>query len=191
MAAIINSMKTIVCPHCLQHISVSEPEDRFWLLVDKNGPQPTGKPCEGNCWMWCGQAMTGGYGIYGKKSRRRGAHRMSWEYTYGEIPDGMYVCHKCDNKLCVNPDHLFLGTAEDNVRDYIKKGLRKGHRGERSPTSKLTEKDVVSIRTEYASGATLQQLSDKYGVHATTVASVVHGRSWRHIGTHTSGETSG
>lgn len=81
------------------------------------------------CWEWSGCRTNGGYGRFGR-SRRLGwilAHRMSWILAHGEIPPDMCVCHKCDNRICVKPDHLFLGTKQDNIKDCITKGRRSRH----------------------------------------------------------------
>ena len=83
------------------------------------------------CWEWLGTTSNGGYGtLLHSKKRKEFAHRISWELHYGEIPPGMRICHKCDNVSCVNPDHLFMGTARDNTLDMIRKGR---HRPARRP----------------------------------------------------------
>jgi hypothetical protein len=98
-------------------------EARFWKKVNKTE----------NCWIWTGGGMGGWgehkYGCIGNGRRGTGstfAHRFSWTIHYGTIPDGMDVLHKCDNTLCVNPEHLFLGTQKDNSKDMVKKGRRRG-----------------------------------------------------------------
>jgi hypothetical protein len=90
---------------------------RFWAKVDKRGPD--------DCWEWTGAAIAKGYGKISRGPRGGGqlaAHRVSWILAKSEIPDGQMVLHRCDNRLCVNPSHLFLGTNTDNMRDMVSKG---------------------------------------------------------------------
>jgi len=93
--------------------------ERFWSKVDRRGPD--------ECWLWQG-CMTRGYGQFWVDGRMRNAHRVSFELTSGPIPDGMFVCHRCDNPRCVNSAHLFLGTHADNMRDSEKRRLRNAQR---------------------------------------------------------------
>lgn len=135
------------------------------------------------CWEWQG-SKRGGYGRITVGSRTDGtrkvvmAHRLSYELTHGEIPDGYEVCHKCDNRCCVNPDHLFIGTHKDNMDDRDKKGRNISHKGEKNGNAKLSEKDVVDIKAKRANGATFQEIADEYGVHKKTVMDAVNGKNW-------------
>ena len=99
---------------------------RLWAHVDKNGPLPPHRPELGPCWIWTGSSRAKGYGRISDKRHSEVTHRVAFRLTYGPIPDGMWVLHKCDTRLCCRPSHLFLGTAKDNKADCIAKGrLRK------------------------------------------------------------------
>lgn len=151
---------------------------RFWSKVSK-GSEPDA------CWEWTGGRFQGtGYGSFtysmpGQAPRTLSAHRFSWELHFGPIRSGFYVCHHCDNRVCVRPDHLFLGTAQANSNDCIEKG-RSGQ-GSRHPNAILDEKAVVMIRERAASGESLRSLARIFGVHESGVSELVHGRSWHHV----------
>lgn len=138
--------------------------NRFWARVDKT---PDG------CWLWMGARGPLGYGAFwdGKKVLR--AHRYAWAVTNGEIPEGLFACHKCDNPPCVNPDHLFLGTRTENQRDMAVK--------ERTNTTKLTESEVRAMRRAYRLGISQDVLAHVFGVDQTNVSQVVRRQSWPHI----------
>lgn len=108
--------------HTPQHPSLP-PHERFWRFVCKTE----------SCWLWVGGTTAFGYGVFGIKSINHAAHRLSWKWAYGAIPPGMFVCHHCDTPACVRPDHLFLGTAQDNNRDAVRKG-----RAVRLPNGRLS-----------------------------------------------------
>lgn len=129
------------------------------------------------CWLWTGTLNPRGYGGIGfKEHTNLIAHRVSWILHRGEIPDGLCVCHKCDNPPCVNPDHLFLGTHQDNKDDCCRK---KRHRyGEKCSRAKLTDKDVIAIRKDHRPVVILAAL---YHVSPETISGVRHGRNWRHL----------
>lgn len=121
-----------------------------------------------------------GYGAIKWAGRMIGAHKAAYLIAYGEIPDGLQVCHKCDNRACCNPDHLFLGTALDNKQDSISKDRHT--RGERVGTAILTASQVDNIRREYDIGLVPQaELGRRYGVTAYNIWRIVHNRTWRHI----------
>jgi hypothetical protein len=161
---------------------------RFWDHVEKTS----------TCWLWTGDKIRHGYGHIRSDARGRQrtlAHRLSWSIHFGEIPAGIQVCHHCDNPPCVRPDHLFLGTQQDNMRDMLFKGrvpTGDAHvwrrrpelvlRGSRAPRAKLTEEQVDAIRearkTDHPS---YSQLAKQYGVTIGAIGSIIRGDNWRHL----------
>ncbi len=120
---------------------------------------------------------------FGKRWR---ANRLVWTLERGPIPEGLFVCHQCDNPLCVNPDHLFLGTQADNIRDASAKGRLAGRgdsrRGERNHAAKFTDEEVRLIRQRVASGeATINDIAGTYGVDRHTISYMIHRRTWAHV----------
>ena len=143
----------------------------------KRGPKP--RPFwpqatpEGDCLVWQGTRFGNGYGRTGDG---RGAHRVAYELTAGPIPAGMVVMHTCDNKPCVRPEHLRLGTPADNMADMARKG--RSLSGERSPHAKLTAADAREIR---ASSETRAELARRYHVAESLIWAIVTGRAWRTV----------
>ncbi|AUR93199.1 HNH nuclease [Vibrio phage 1.185.O._10N.286.49.C2] len=108
-----------------------------------------------------------------------GAHRLAYIAKYGEIPDDMLVCHKCDNRACVNPDHLFLGTPQDNMTDMVNKG--RSLVGERNPKNHLTEADVMNIRRMYYDGKSANVLGKEFNTTQHYIYNIVWGKVWTHL----------
>lgn len=134
------------------------------------------------CWGWTLKQASNGYSIFSFGGKKMLAHRFSYEYYVGHIPDGMCVLHKCDNRSCSNPEHLFLGTLDDNNKDMWAKGRGKTWKtphGERCPTSKLTEKEVRKIKSNR--DASRSSLAKKYGVSLSCIKSIRSGRTWGHV----------
>lgn len=132
------------------------------------------------CWLWTGPGSETNYGRLPGGHVPIRAHRYSWRITFGRIPRGLFVCHKCDITLCVNPQHLFLGTAADNSRDRELKGRRTIFRGEKHPRAELTWVDVEEIRKEYALGGCSQRsLAHDYGVCQATIFYVLSHQTWQ------------
>lgn len=132
---------------------------------------------ETGCWNWTAGKFPDGYGQFVEINRSRGAHRVSYELHCGAIPERMCVCHRCDNRACINPDHLFLGTNSENMADMTAKGRQA--RGTSNARAKLTEADVLAIRS--ASGITQQKLAKQYGVGQILISRIRRGKLWAHL----------
>lgn len=146
-------------------------EDRFWSRVDRRA--------EHECWPWTGRVSENGYGAFDHENRPHIASRFAYEITHGPIggPE-MFVCHSCDNPICVNPSHLWLGTPQQNVDDAKRKGRNakgNGLRGSLVHTSKLNELKVLEIR---ASDEPAKVLAGRFGVSKTTIRLIRNGDSW-------------
>lgn len=136
----------------------------------------------GGCWLWSGAVITNaGYGHLPVRGKSTVASRVAWMLFRGPIPDGKFVCHKCDIRLCCNPDHLFLGSHRENMADMVAKGRGGGARGEASKKARLTEAQVRQIKVSLSLGSTQRAVAAQFGVHHTTVQSIADGRSWRHV----------
>lgn len=159
--------------------------DRFLTYVDKNGPN--------GCWIWTGRADKKGYGRIWIEGKILVASRASYILHVGPIPPLMFVCHKCDNPPCVNPDHLFLGTNAENQADSIAKGRKPrgeivtaerialGLVGEGSPVARFSEKVIRSARDLYATGNWKQsEIARLLGISRSQVNRVVRGMSRNH-----------
>lgn len=130
------------------------------------------------CWLWEG-CRVGGYGTIYYNKKNRYVHRLAYEVFKGEIPEGLYVCHTCDVRHCVNPEHLFLGTPKENTKDAAKKGRMP--RGARHHNSKLDANRVREIRKRHLAGESQRALAKEYKVASTIVHYLVHNRTWDHI----------
>ena len=141
-----------------------------------------------DCWNWTGFLNPEGYGslsLLGPTGKRNkvGVHRIA-AYLAGMDIEGLFVCHKCDNPSCVNPNHLFVGTPADNSRDMMQKGRgkRPGNKGEANGRHKLSEADVLSIRDFYASGkVTLTALGKRFRVNRDHISNIITRKHWKHI----------
>ena len=133
---------------------------------------------DGDCLVWNGPKHKVGYGSIGYEGETRYSHRLTWFLNFGKIPKGLQVLHKCDNRLCVNVNHLFLGTNQDNVDDKVNKGRQL--KGENISGSKLTKDDVDEIRRRYKRGGiiTQQNLADEFGVTRHLIGKVVSYKRW-------------
>lgn len=154
------------------------------------------KDPETGCWMWTGQKDSSAGSKRGRSGRRYGrfsvkkdkketgwrAHRWAAKYIGGMEIEGMFVCHHCDVPLCVNPDHLFVGTAWDNMQDMKNKGRRKGKcQGSHHGRAILTEADIPVIRHLLAKGVMLKDIAPLFNVAPETIGDIKHGRHWSHV----------
>lgn len=146
----------------------STPE-KFWKRVNKTE----------YCWIWMGAHQKDGYGILTYHQKGYLAHRLSYELCNGLIPDGLYVCHTCDNPSCVNPSHLYLGTQSDNMKDRARRGRNNQTRANH-PRAKFSEKEIEIIRTNYTGMRGEQRrLARKYNVAESTIRSIVKFINWK------------
>lgn len=154
-------------------------EIRFWRLVNRLGPEPGHVPGIGNCWVWTGPKFHDGYGQLRGFGKLRRAHRLSWRMHFGEWPE-LQVLHRCDNRLCVRPAHLFLGTPGDNVHDCVAKGRARGGvlYGRARKTAKLDDDLIPIIR---ASAGHAKHVAAAFGVTTTTIYAIRNGQAWRHV----------
>ena len=145
--------------------------ERFWAKVDKRG--------DNGCWNWQA-AKINGYGRFLFNGANRLAHRISWYFVYGEHPpvDRM-LCHRCNNPACVNPSHLYIGTAQDNAADMVAAGTHLiGPRGEDVNTAQMTEGQVIEAR---ALRLTASETARRYGVTSATASKALRGDTWKHL----------
>ena len=153
--------------------------ERFWSKVLRDA--------DTDCWVWkASRHKKTGYGKFSRGPKHAGwveAHRMAYVLVFGQIPDGLQVLHRCDNRICCNPAHLFLGTAVDNINDKVSKGRHrwKTHYGSAVGTAVLTEAQVRDIRQDFQSGVTRSVLARAHSVSWTQINKIVSGQYWRHI----------
>lgn len=153
-----------------QHSS-GTPLERFWRMV------ATGSS---DCWYWTGSINRLGYGVFVALNETK-AHRVAYKLFCGEIPNGMFVLHKCDTRCCVNPKHLMLGTQADNVKDMVDKGRAKQTPlyGEKNPRSKLTQSQVDEIRVRVANGEKQRSMCKIFAVSPMTINRIIRGETWK------------
>ncbi|MCK5445678.1 MAG: HNH endonuclease [Rhodospirillaceae bacterium] len=144
-------------------------QERFEMYIS---PEPMS-----GCWLWAASCHKWGYGRFRVGSKKKLAHRVSWEIYNGPIPDGLCVLHKCDVPECVNPDHLFLGTNADNAADRSAKGRDATRRGENNGRAKITDKQAREI---YLRGGTQRETAAHYGIGESGVSRIKSGDGWAH-----------
>lgn len=166
------------------HRLVPPIETRFWSKVQKT---------EG-CWLWTAARFHNGYGAFRYEGGQWRAHRVAYTWLVGPIPDGMEVCHMCDNPACVRPDHLFLGTRKENAEDMVAKeraavgdkNASRLHpdrlrRGEAHGRAKVTEQQVREIRKLAAQGVPHRAIAAQFGLTSTPVLDIIHRKHWAHV----------
>lgn len=140
-------------------------------------PEPTT-----GCWLWLGSVTNAGYGQVGRLPNRMSAHRAAAIARHGQIPEDMVAMHSCNQKLCVNPAHINIGTQSENLRSAARDGLmphlKRFHVGTDNPASKLTPEDVRSIRE--ANGF-YREIAERFGLHTSTIAKIKTRQTWRHV----------
>lgn len=146
---------------------------RFWKYTNKRGAD--------ECWLWTGYGTPRGYGtLITRDQRHIYAHRVSYELHHGPVPAGLFVCHSCDTPSCVNPAHLWAGTAQQNTLDMLRKGRSNTPRGENCTNSKLTDQQVREILAVYSGRAGQQtELARQYGVSLSQICRIVNRKSRR------------
>lgn len=136
---------------------------------------------EEKCWAWSGAVNSNGYGRFSMNNKFVLAHRVSYELFIGCIPDGKNVCHSCDNRLCVNPHHFWLGSQSENLKDAVSKGrmFRPNTTGENNGNRKLSADDVEKIRSMHDGGQKKYQIAELFGVSPSTIGDVISRKTWR------------
>lgn len=142
-------------------MSIRNGAEQFWARTDKRDPH--------ECWIWMGEKDGKGYGRFNIANKTERAHRVSWVLTVGPIPPGWCICHECDNRPCVNPAHLFIGTKADNNADMVAKGRRRG-------PAKLTPEQADTIRSSKEQSILLAR---RFGVTADIIRRIRRGAIWK------------
>lgn len=145
--------------------------ERVWSKVKVDRPE--------NCWEWTGTTNESGYGILHFRGADYRATRVIWMSIYGYIAEGLCILHKCDNRKCVNPSHLFLGTRQENTKDMLDKG--RSAKGSHHSQAKLTENDVIEIRRLGLSNLNQKEIAQRYGVRPTLISRILNHKIWKHI----------
>ncbi len=154
-------------PHHVAFLVGSSLEEKFWFKVDKRDRD--------ECWEWQGGLDRDGYGSL----QYDRTHRISWAIHYGEVPTGRWVLHHCDNRRCVNPQHLFLGDAVTNNADMVSK--RRHHHGSRHYARKIDEVVAAEIKTLLHGGVSASQVASSLGVSRALVKGIQRGKNWKHV----------
>jgi len=168
----INKFKHSFCSReCVANNQIKSIEKKVLFNVKK---------LSNGCWIWNGSLTEFGYGQVFHNRKMYRAHRLSWIIHNGEIPKGILICHICDVRSCINPQHLFMARHQGNMDDMVKKGRQS--KGENQSFSKLTEKQVKEIRTiNKIDKYSYIDLAKQYKVSRTTIYNIVNLKAWKHI----------
>lgn len=174
-------------PHCGMHIAriARHGDPHVRLVADHSMGRPlleewvATRDRTSGCWVWPFAVSSNGYGrVHCGPGDDQSAHRVALELD-GRPPGDLYACHHCDNPPCVNPAHLYVGTAAQNTQDALRRG--RSAIGERVNTAKLTAADVVAIRALYASGTSAYRIAKDTGMSTGAIRHIVKGRTWKHV----------
>lgn len=135
----------------------------------------------GDCWIFSGGLGADGYGIIWHEGVCYRAHRLSYSLSVEPIPKGISVLHKCDNRQCINPEHLFLGTQQDNIDDMTTKGRNPDRKGSNNPSAKLSEAEVIEIIDLLDLGHSQADIAAAYGIGRSTVGHIKRRKNWKHV----------
>lgn len=158
--------KPLILDHIIGTLSMRDRLECYSMPVTESG-----------CHIWLGATDNKGYGVVHIKRKTVQAHRIAWMETNGNIPSGIYICHRCDNPPCVNPDHLFAGTPSDNIADMDKKNRRRTAFGENNGNAKLTDDAIRQIRA--APGSTA--IAKKFNISKSVCKKIRNGTAWKHV----------
>jgi hypothetical protein len=149
---------------------------------------------ESGCWVWTGSTGRTGYGYIGYEGKVIRAHRASYQFFRGAVPEGMSVCHRCDVRCCVNPAHLFIATHQENMRDLARKGRANNRaaiqarlisqnapKGSKHGMALMTEEKVLELRALRASGVPVKELGPRFGISWQQAYGIVCGNNWKHL----------
>jgi hypothetical protein len=146
---------------------------RLVRRIDRRGPD--------ECWPWTGRTVKGRGKLRLNDGKDLNCARALWAIVHGPIPQGYGICHTCDNRICLNMRHLFLGTQQDNIADMVAKGRQRGPCGERARHNKLTAAQVTEIRALIGQRVNRREIAARYGMAVCSIHDIRARRSWKHI----------
>ena len=135
----------------------------------------------GGCWLWTAGLDKSGYAVISENNRQTKVHRLIYKTLCGSIPNGLLVCHRCDVRSCINPEHLFLGTHADNTNDMYAKGRGVDRKGIKHPLAKLSSENVLEIRNMVRAGNSQSSVAKKFSVSKSTISGICSQGRWNHV----------